>query len=137
MNGQPPAVKSINELHVDPKRTIDFLGTVDLAGGWITALESAVLIDVEGLNETALCDLIDTRSAIRAGTNVCDLAGVAVDRSSQLRCQHKPGPHNAGAPTRICSEFSESAISLVQRRRSHCSLTLGSTSQLGAGQRGC
>lgn len=63
--GEPAVVEFINTENVDPDGTFDFLATVDLARGWFRALEPFILTDVEALDETARCGLVELRSAIR------------------------------------------------------------------------
>ena len=74
--GEPLVVEFINTLYIDPTGTFDFLGTVDLARGWFTALEPRIAADVERIDEPTLCDLLELRSAIRDVTETSDLIQV-------------------------------------------------------------
>jgi predicted RNA-binding Zn ribbon-like protein len=63
--GEPPVIEFVNTLYDGPDGEVDFLGSVELARGWFSAVTPTVLSSVDLLDERARRDLVRLRSAIR------------------------------------------------------------------------
>ncbi len=64
--GEPPVVEFVNTLYVVPDAITDFLGTVDLARGWFSAVVPAILTDVDRIDEPSRLEFVRLRDAIRS-----------------------------------------------------------------------
>jgi len=64
--GEPPVVEFVNTLYIDLDGATDFLGTIDLARGWFSALVPMILTDIDRIDEPSRLEFVKLRDAIRS-----------------------------------------------------------------------